>query len=412
MSEVEAFDPVGQLKYWAFISYSTTDKKWADWLHKALETYRVPKDLVGRVTREDSKIPRRLFPIFRDRDELSSSADLSTAIRRALMQSRYLIIICSPRAAHSRWVDQEIRQFKQARGEDRVLCIIVDGEPHAASKPGLKEQDECFPPAVRFRVDQGAQVTSEPAEPLAADLRHGGDGKQPGLLKLVAGILQVSFDDLLRRDQRRRALRAKIVAAISLALLVVFGILSILLFLQLRATRALLKQASEQDYNVAHRLIMEGDPNLALNYLGRSIRYDPKNELARIALGQVLLFNQNSPFGLAAASMGHKARVDSASFSPDGRFVVTASADDTARVWEAATGKAIGEPIRHEERLNSAAFSPDGKLLLIVGDNTARVWEVATGKAIGEPLPQPLPHADSVYRGVIQPGWKTCADRQ
>ena len=68
----------------------------------------------------------------------------------------------------------------------------------------------------------------------------------------------------------------------------------------------MLKQASEQDYNVAHRLIKEGDPNLALNYLARSIQYDPKNELARIALGQVLLFNQNFPFKLAAAPLRHE----------------------------------------------------------------------------------------------------------
>ena len=80
--------------------------------------------------------------------------------------------------------------------------------------------------------------------------------------------------------------------------------------------------------------------------------------------------------------------VTSAAFSPDGKFVVTASSDGTARVWEAATGKAIGEPLRHEgARLRSAAFSPDGKFVVTASeDGTARVWEAATGKAIGEPL--------------------------
>ena len=80
-------------------------------------------------------------------------------------------------------------------------------------------------------------------------------------------------------------------------------------------------------------------------------------------------------------------RLSSAAFSPDGRFVVTASWDGTARVWEAATGKAIGEPLRHEKAVRSAAFSPDGRFVVTAsGDGTARVWEAATGKAIGEPL--------------------------
>ena len=54
----------------------------------------------------------------------------------------------------------------------------------------------------------------------------------------------------------------------------------------------------------------------------------------------------------------------SAAFSPDGRFVVTASEDGTARIWEAATGKAIGEPLRHEKKVSSAAFSPDGRFVV------------------------------------------------
>ena len=79
--------------------------------------------------------------------------------------------------------------------------------------------------------------------------------------------------------------------------------------------------------------------------------------------------------------------VNSAAFSPDGKFVLTASWDKTARVWEAATGKAIGEPLRHEDWVISAAFSPDGKFVATASsDRTARVWETATGKAIGEPL--------------------------
>jgi hypothetical protein len=151
--------------------------------------------------------------------------------------------------------------------------------------------------------------------------------------------------------------------------------------------KAMLKQASEQDYNVAHRLMKEGDLNLALNYLARSIQYNPRNESARIALAAALYSNQNFPFKLAAAPLRHGDTILSVEFSRDGRFVITASADGTARVWETATGKAVGEPLRHKGEVRSAKFSRDGRFVVTAGwDRTARVWEAATGKAVGEPL--------------------------
>jgi hypothetical protein len=83
---------MAKFKYCAFLSYSHADKKWGDWLHKALETYRVPRRIVGQDS-SDGKIPKRLFPIFRDREELRVSADLGTNINEALRQSRYQRLI-------------------------------------------------------------------------------------------------------------------------------------------------------------------------------------------------------------------------------------------------------------------------------------------------------------------------------
>jgi hypothetical protein len=77
---------------------------------------------------------------------------------------------------------------------------------------------------------------------------------------------------------------------------------------------------------------------------------------------------------------GHTGYVFSALFSPDGKWVVTASLDGTARVWEASTGKTIAELRGHAAPLLfGAAFSPDGKWVATASaDNTARVWEVST----------------------------------
>jgi WD40 repeat protein len=85
--------------------------------------------------------------------------------------------------------------------------------------------------------------------------------------------------------------------------------------------------------------------------------------------------------------MTHGDTVDSAHFSPDGKRVVTASSDHTARIWDAYTGKAVGEAMRHRGEILSASFSPDGKRVVTASiDHTARIWDAETGKAVGEAM--------------------------
>jgi tetratricopeptide (TPR) repeat protein len=189
-------------KYWAFISYSHRDTKWAAWLHRSLESYHPPRQLVGTSTAAGA-VPKRLSPVFRDREELASATDLGASINEALNGSACQIVICSPSAARSRWVNEEILAFKRLGREHRIFCLIVDGEPHASDKPEQADQ-ECFPPALRYRLGSDGQLSSTPSEPIAADARPGKDGKGHAKLKLIAGVLGVGFDTLRRREQQRR----------------------------------------------------------------------------------------------------------------------------------------------------------------------------------------------------------------
>jgi hypothetical protein len=174
------------------MSYCHADQSWAAWLHRALESYRVPKRLVGS-TGLYGAVPGRLTPIFRDRDELSSAADLSGKLKDALADSETLIVLCSPEAARSKWVNEEIRHFRSLGRGDRIYCVIVDGDPHA-SEP----QNACFPTALLECKDDQA------AEPLAADARKWADGKSLAKLKLISGILGVELDELRQREQQRK----------------------------------------------------------------------------------------------------------------------------------------------------------------------------------------------------------------
>ncbi|MEM1192948.1 MAG: toll/interleukin-1 receptor domain-containing protein [Pseudomonadota bacterium] len=200
--------------YRAFISYSHKDSAIAAWLTRKLETWRVPNHFTaGRGPLHPQGNRRPLQPIFRDRDELAATHSLSETIQTALAQSEWLIVLCSPHARASRWVNQEIETFTRVRGPKKILAVIVDGEP-MGSITGTGP--ECFPESLGFTRTDGEDALHPSTEPCAADLRDAGDGKRLGFLKLAAGMLEVNLDALVRRDLIRRNRTVTAVTAASL----------------------------------------------------------------------------------------------------------------------------------------------------------------------------------------------------
>ena len=215
-------DPAtGSFAYRAFISYSHRDKATAQRLHRTVESYRIPSKLVGSET-PVGVVPRRVAPIFRDRDELPASADLGGELRAALERSMFLLVICSPASAKSQWVYEEILQFKRMHGEGRVLALIVGGTPYGSDMPG-KEDDECFPKSLRFRLAADGSLSDVPAEPIAADMRADADGWRLAYLKLIAGLTGLKLADLVQRETQRRLQQLAAVAVGSMAGMVVTG---------------------------------------------------------------------------------------------------------------------------------------------------------------------------------------------
>lgn len=242
---------MNKFRFKAFISYSHADKGWSDWLQKALEGYRVPKHLVGSKG-EFGPVPKRLAPVFRDREDLSSASDLSGKIKEALEQSETLIVVCSPAAAASEWVNEEIRYFRSLGHEDRIHAVIVDGDPQSADP-----EQRCFPPALVEEEDGTIN------EPLAADARKWADGRLLAKLKTVAGILGIPLDALRRRDMQRRQRLWMTAMAGTLAVTVVMAVLTF--------TAITARNAAENRREHAEELVgyMVGDLKTKLDEVGR-----------------------------------------------------------------------------------------------------------------------------------------------
>jgi WD40 repeat protein len=443
-------------KYWAFISYRHADnqaegRQWATWLHQQIETYEVPSDLIGTTNNHGDVIPERIFPIFRDEEELPADADLAAPIYRALDSSRVLIVICSPRSVASTYVSNEIRYFKQLGRSNRVLAAIIEGEPNASwdkgkQEAGIPAEAECFPEALRHPVDERGELKkTERVEPIAADFRINEieqgwtspiayrqflsresklsrrlveqkvaayrEGSELARLKILAGILGVPLGTLTQRDrqyqiqrERRRArIFRRVAAAMGLLLVVAIGG-GVFAWTQyhraLERRRENLKQlhdASMAEYaTAAQRIDKDGKWHEGVGRLARALDLEPGNRFAAIRLYETILRNlalqRDWPI---ATPLKHDGAVISAMFTPDGTKVVTASVDHTVRVWDATTWQQIGEPIPLGEEIDRAVVSPDGKKILTVPINLqwrrdlARLQQFADGaKFVEEHVPK------------------------
>jgi|SRR5271157_3808136 len=172
----------GQRKqYYAFVSYAHEDLKFAKWLHGRMEAYRFPKKYVGTITRAGAT-PRRLRPVFIDLTDLRAGSNLHDELRQKIGDSHALVVVCSPEAAESQYVAEEIQEFLRQHSAERVFPVIVRGSPEGPER--------CFPKAL---------PSPDPASP-----NRQKEPRQQVLLRLLAGINDLEYDDLRQRDRHRR----------------------------------------------------------------------------------------------------------------------------------------------------------------------------------------------------------------
>lgn len=358
-------------RYWAFISYSHHDRRWARWLHRRLEGYRVPRRLLGKAS-GDGLMPRRLYPIFRDRDELPSSADLGGVVQRALRDSRYLIVICSRHAATSRWVNEEVEAFKRLGRENRVLCLKVDEALDA----------DCFVPALLQHYDDTGQPTGQATEPLAADVADDADGRSGATLKLIAGLIGVGYDELHRRERRRRIVRQSFAA---LACVVLLASAAAARHWQQNEQRdALAAQALQvrihQLYRNGRNELLAHDETRAAVLLAEAYRLGVDTPALRFMLGRAMRVVDAQQTRIATG-----APVAVADISADGTQVFSVDDHHHLRIYGVADGTQRVDVPLGEMDSYWAAYSPRGTLVWVDSDHLdaprrrLRLFDTASG---------------------------------
>lgn len=353
-SDEAAGEPEKALPYFAFLSYRSSDDRIARWLHSKLEQYRVPRSLVG-TKGTLGMVPSRLRPIFRDRDDARVAGDLETILAQELSKSAQLVVVCSPEAAATTsWVNREIDIFRQRRPGAPVHAVIAGGEPPA-----------CFP-APLLTPNESASLR----EPLAADMRSkrlgGKDGRRRALIKLVAALIGVQFDELWRRERRRWWTR-----------LVVGGVALIALGATIAFTFQHITAVSESRRLATHAInLTERQFDLALLLAADAYATSPTEE-AEESLFHVVL-DRPQLRGLMPAGT-------QVALSPDGKLIAIGDTKGKIHVYAAPSNelRASLEDER-ESRIRGLRFSKDGSRLASLSESgNIQVVDLRTKVVLG-----------------------------
>jgi WD40 repeat protein/serine/threonine protein kinase len=234
--------------------------------------------------------------------------------------------------------------------------------------------------------------------------RHGDYLLPPGLPLAEADKLVDEFGNSLNREQhdyiaasiaeqtRKRRLRNRVrnVVTIGFAFLAIAaGVFAWVAKRQKheaeRVTARLheqLREASWGSFNQAERQFQLGEWREGVALLSRAIKFNPENRVASERFFQELIIHREKALPSCTTTFPHQDVVNDAVFSPDGARILTASRDNTARLWDASSGKLMAS-FAHQDGVTHAAFSPDGARILTASvDHSAKLWEASSGKLI------------------------------
>ena len=366
--------------YNAFISYkhAPLDTKVASEIQTRLERFRIPKAI--QKASDIQKIDR----IFRDKEELLITSDLNETIEHALVNSDFLIVICSFATKESIWVQREIEFFLKTHSKNQVLTVVAEGEPVDVVPKILQERE------VTVTLDDGSEETvTVPMEPLSCDYR--GDfrkARKEELPRLAAAMLGCSYDELKQRQRQYRVRR--LTAAFSA---VAVGLAALSIYFAWSASQIkenyILSLQNQSQYLAAESvaLLESGDRMNAMLLALEALPKDDKDERpvlpeADYALAQAVnaYVSTNENQYSVEYAFPHGGKINKILPSQDEKYLTVLHSDYAFTIWDVLRREKIHEQML-EAYIVEAAISQDDKLLLLSG-NVLYGYDYHTGQSL------------------------------
>jgi WD40 repeat protein len=366
-------------QYCAFISYARADRKVVEALYRKLESYTLPAS--ARRVKPGLRLDARpLRPIFLDYDELVPGPDLPKAIAAKLVASEFLIVACSPNAHRSRWVDLEIREFIKLGRRDRILTVVLSGEPNAAARR-LSSDLECLPPSLLSEFYLSDAEIAQGKEPLWVDWRTDVREQRKMLLRIVAALLGFSsLDQLIRRDAKyRRRRRMILAAAVTFAAVLAAAAVSALIAKE-RNRSQIFSEASKRAY-----LAEQYDKALLYSLLAlprpHGAGFDFSSREAQIA-GSKAAYSNRKLFGLPMP-LDYESSRDRPIISPDQKRAWVWIGPQRADLIDLENGKSVASfNWKYLVETPPSAFDSTSKHLAANSGNQLILLDALTGREL------------------------------
>ncbi len=361
----------GAGSYDAFLSYSHQDLAAARGLQKGLHA-------VGRRFGQ-----LRALRVFRDATELSASPDLWEKVSGAMDESRYLVVLLSPAAQASKWVNREVEHWLATKGPDRVLLVLADGTLL------WDDTDRCFDPRSTAAPPRLAEPHALAAEPFYPDI----SGNSPWdpqdaafrdkVAELAATIHGKSKAELVGEDlsEQRRVRRLRNAAITALVLLTTCALIAANVAVgQSREARRQRDEAVALVLATESRNAISSDGALALALAAEGVTaaeappWQAVDSLVRARQSFDRLWTPVLP-----PLRGHQEAVTALAFHPEGGILASGGQDGTLRLWDTGTGQQLGEPLHAEGWVEALAIEPGRNLIAAAAlEEGVRVWDLDT----------------------------------
>ena len=365
--------------YNAFISYkhAELDNKIAEHVQKKLEHFHIP----AKIQKQTGK--KKIERVFRDKDELPITSDLTETISYALEHADYLIVICSTNTKKSIWVKREIEFFLKTHDRSRILTVLCDGEPYDVIPEELTTQEKTV-------IDEnGKEVTiTTSMEPLSCDYREGlRKGDKEELPRLASAIIGCSYDELMNRRRQYKTRQMVLIFSLVISMLIALGSYFFWTYRKIQDSLKAARISQARYYAGESERLLEQDQRIKAIQLALMALPSEENpdcpiipEAQRALTDSVSAYVTESTLNPGAVwSYSMSSNINAFEVSPNDKYLAGRDDSENIYVWDMETKQPIMQLGAQPVKSLRILFANDDTFV-VVYPTKVRAYDVTSGK--------------------------------